>query len=122
MRELSKNKPKQPDMRFDLTMVLINVGDLLTADKNLDGADDSYLEALAIEHEITVKVPKEAEWRDALAAILLKLAAIGDDPVAHLREALTVAKELQQKDQLPQPGLVGQIEQLLAAFTSKPAQ
>ena len=56
----------------------------------------------------------------ALAATLLKLAAIGDDSVAHLREALTVAKDLQQKDQLPQPGLVGQIEQLLAAFHPSP--
>ena len=111
MRELSKDKADQSDMRFDLAMAL-NLGDLLTADKNLDGADDFYLEALAIEHEITVKVPKEPEWRYALAATLLKLAAIGDDPVAHLREALTVAKDLQQKDQLPQPGLVEQIEQL----------
>jgi hypothetical protein len=98
------------------------MGDLLVDDKNPDGADDVYLEALAIAHEFVPKVPKEAEWRDELVAILLKLAVIGDDTVAHLREALEVAKDLQLKGQLPQPGLVDQIEQLLAAVTAKPAQ
>ncbi len=122
LRELCKNEPKQPDLRLDLTNALVDMGDLLVDDKNPDGADDVYLEALAIAHEFVPKVPKEAEWRDELVAILLKLAVIGDDTVAHLREALEVAKNLQQKGQLPQPGLVDQIEQLLAAVTAKPAQ
>jgi hypothetical protein len=122
LRELCKDEPEQSDLRLDLTMVLVNMGDLLTGDKNLDGADDVYLEALAIAHEFAAKVPKEAEWRDELVAILLKLSAIGDDTVAHLREALEVAKDLQQKGQLPQLGLVNQIEQFLAAVTPKPAQ
>jgi tetratricopeptide (TPR) repeat protein len=122
LRELSKDAPEQSDLWLDLTMALVKMGDVLTDDKNLDGADDVYLEALAIEHEFTAKVPKEPEWRDELVATLLKLAAIGDDTVAHVREALAVAKDLQQKGQLPQPGLVDQIEQILAAVTPKPAQ
>jgi tetratricopeptide (TPR) repeat protein len=122
LRALSKDAPEQSELWLDLTMALVKMGDVLTDDKNLDGADDVYLEALAIEHEFTAKVPKEPEWRDELVATLLKLAAIGDDTVAHVREALAIAKDLQQKGQLPQPGLVDQIEQILAAVTPKPAQ
>jgi hypothetical protein len=122
LRELCKNALEQSDLWLDLTMALVNMGDVLVEDKDLDGADDVYLEALAIEHEFTAKVPKEPEWRDELAATLLKLAAIGDDTVAHAREALEVAKDLQQKGQLPKPDLVEQIEQILATVTAKPAQ
>ena len=98
-----KNEPKQSDLRLDLTNALVDMGDLLVDDKNPDGADDVYLEALAIAHEFVPKVPKEAEWRDELVAILLKLAVIGDDTVAHFVRRWRLPKISSRRDNCRNP-------------------
>jgi tetratricopeptide (TPR) repeat protein len=70
------------------------LGALAAADGATDDAQASLRQAVAIREQIAKIDPDNALWQTELASSLMQLAAAGDDPPAHLKEALALLQKL----------------------------
>lgn len=85
----------------DVSLSLDRVGDALLVQGDAPGALMAYREGLEIARRLAELDPSNIEWQTDIVFSLLKLYRAGDDPEAHLVEALGILQALADAGRLP---------------------
>ena len=93
-RALAGAQPDNDDMQSDVGLSLVKLGEALRASGDISGALAADRESLEIARALANKEPGNQQFRTDVVLALWRLASAGDDPRAHLTEALKILKTL----------------------------
>jgi len=104
-------------LQRELALTYGRLGGLAVADGAGDEAKVWLGKDLALRQQIAASDPDNALWQTELIVSLVQSARAGDEPQAHLEQALALAQKLDAAGKLNanQKGLIGSIQQALAA-------
>ena len=102
----------------DLSVSCNKVADALLADGQRDEALEFYRKGLAVRKKLAAADPANVRWQTDLVVNLFKLAQLGDDALARLKQALTILRRLDVEGRLPanQKSWIPAFEQAIEAL------
>jgi hypothetical protein len=99
-RWLSAKDPSNVLWRWDVSVCVSRIGEVLLAQGDQAGAIAAYRESLDIRRELSAKDPGNALWQTEVVKSLGDLAQAGDDPHGRLSEALQIVNKLKAQGKL----------------------